>query len=104
MTAFCRATQPGAAPERRGSQPPDVTVALGEALMGPKMLVMAVISPVMVATIVAGVVLLAEPLEPYHILCTLLIVAGVVGISVSGMRGPRPLDPKRPPAAGGKAS
>lgn len=55
-------------------------------------------------SIVAGVVLLAEPLEPYHILCTLLIVAGVVGISVSGMRGPRPLDPKRPPAAGGKAS
>ena len=37
-----------------------VTVALGEALMGPKMLVMAVISPVMVATIVAGVVLAAH--------------------------------------------
>jgi NADH-quinone oxidoreductase subunit J len=47
-------------PERRGSPPPDVTVALGEALMGPKMLVMAVISPVMVATIVAGVVLAAH--------------------------------------------
>jgi NADH-quinone oxidoreductase subunit J len=47
-------------PARRGSPPPDVTVALGEALMGPKMLVMAVISPVMVATIVAGVVLAAH--------------------------------------------
>jgi NADH:ubiquinone oxidoreductase subunit 6 (subunit J) len=47
-------------PERRGSPPPDVTMALGEALMGPKMLVMAVISPVMVATIVAGVVLAAH--------------------------------------------
>lgn len=47
-------------PERRGSPPADVTAALGEALMGPKMLVMAVISPVMVATIVAGVVLAAH--------------------------------------------
>ena len=47
-------------PERRGSTPLDVTAALGEALMGPKMLVMAVISPVMVATIVAGVVLAAQ--------------------------------------------
>ncbi|WP_134773241.1 NADH-quinone oxidoreductase subunit J [Ornithinimicrobium flavum] len=47
-------------PTRRASPPPDVTVALGEALMGPKMLVMAVISPAMVATIVAGVVLAAH--------------------------------------------
>ena len=47
-------------PERRGGPPADVTRALGEALMGPKMLVMAVISPVMVATIVAGVVLAAH--------------------------------------------
>lgn len=47
-------------PARRGAPPPDLTVALGEALMGPKMLVMAVISPVMVATIVAGVVLAAH--------------------------------------------
>lgn len=47
-------------PARRGSPPLDVTVALGESLMGPKMLVMAVISPVMVATIVAGVVLAAH--------------------------------------------
>ncbi len=46
-------------PARRGVPPADVTVALGEALMGPKMLVMAVISPVMVATIVAGIVLAA---------------------------------------------
>ncbi|HZJ39494.1 MAG TPA: NADH-quinone oxidoreductase subunit J [Demequina sp.] len=40
-----------------GSPPPaeDVTVALGEALMGSKMLAMVVLSPVMVATIVAGV-------------------------------------------------
>ena len=47
-------------PARRGGPPADVTRALGEALMGPKMLVMAVISPVMVATIVAGVVLAAH--------------------------------------------
>jgi NADH-quinone oxidoreductase subunit J len=47
-------------PERRGSPPPDVTRALGEALMGSKMLVMAVVSPVMIATIVAGVVLAAH--------------------------------------------
>ena len=44
-------------PGRRGGVPSDVTVALGEQLMGPKMLAMAVISPVMVATIVGGVVL-----------------------------------------------
>jgi NADH-quinone oxidoreductase subunit J len=47
-------------PTRRGAPSPDVTAALGEALMGPKMLVMAVVSPVMVATIVAGVVLAAH--------------------------------------------
>jgi NADH-quinone oxidoreductase subunit J len=47
-------------PSRRGVPPVDVTRALGEALMGPKMLVMAVISPVMVATIVSGVVLAAH--------------------------------------------
>ncbi|WP_293003942.1 NADH-quinone oxidoreductase subunit J [Mycobacterium sp.] len=47
-------------PSRRGAPPPDVTVALGEELMGPKMLAMAVISPVMVATIVAGIVLAAH--------------------------------------------
>lgn len=47
-------------PQRRGSPPADVTVALGDALMGPKMLAMVVISPVMVATIVGGVVLAAH--------------------------------------------
>ncbi|EME67229.1 hypothetical protein G352_01282 [Rhodococcus ruber BKS 20-38] len=44
-------------PARRGAPPADVTRALGEELMGPKMLAMAVISPVMVATMVAGIVL-----------------------------------------------
>lgn len=47
-------------PSRRGAPPQDVTVALGEELMGPKMLAMAVISPVMVATIVGGIVLAAH--------------------------------------------
>ena len=47
-------------PARRVAPPAEVTRALGEELMGPKMLVMAVISPVMVATIVAGVVLAAH--------------------------------------------
>ena len=47
-------------PDRQGSPPADVTAALGEELMGPKMRAMAVISPVMVATIVAGVVLAAH--------------------------------------------
>ena len=44
-------------PSRHGAPSPDVTAALGQALMGSKMLVMVVVSPVMVATIVAGVVL-----------------------------------------------
>lgn len=47
-------------PSRRGTEPADTTAALGEALMGPNMLVMGVISPVMVATIVAGIVLAAH--------------------------------------------
>jgi NADH:ubiquinone oxidoreductase subunit 6 (subunit J) len=47
-------------PARRGSAAPDVTEALGEALMGPKMLVLVVMSPVMVATIVGGVALAAH--------------------------------------------
>ncbi len=46
-------------PTRSGEPAPDVTAALGEALMGPKMLVMVAVSPVMVATIVAGVALAA---------------------------------------------
>jgi drug/metabolite transporter (DMT)-like permease len=44
-------------------------------------------------SIVAGVVILSEPLEPYHILCTLLIVAGVIGISISGMKSSRTASP-----------
>lgn len=44
-------------PARHGSPADDVTRSLGEALMGSHMLVMAVVSPVMVATIVAGVCL-----------------------------------------------
>lgn len=35
-------------------------------------------------SIVAGVVILGEPLRWYHILCTLLIITGVVGLSLSG--------------------
>ncbi|MGA8209118.1 MAG: NADH-quinone oxidoreductase subunit J [Nocardioidaceae bacterium] len=46
-------------PERLGAVPRDPTAALGRALMESKMLVMVVVSPVMVATIVAGVVLAA---------------------------------------------
>ncbi|MHA7653697.1 NADH-quinone oxidoreductase subunit J [Mycobacterium sp. ML4] len=44
-------------PARRGTPPKDLTFTLGEELMGSSMLAMTVISPVMVATIVAGVVL-----------------------------------------------
>jgi NADH:ubiquinone oxidoreductase subunit 6 (subunit J) len=47
-------------PARHRTPPADATSALGEALMGPHMLAMVVISPVMVATIVAGVVLAAD--------------------------------------------
>lgn len=44
-------------PTRRGTPPAHLTAALGRALMGDHMLVMIVFSPVMVATIVGGVVL-----------------------------------------------
>jgi NADH:ubiquinone oxidoreductase subunit 6 (subunit J) len=44
-------------PDRRGTPAPDLTVALGEAVMGPKMLVMMTVSPVLFATIVAALVL-----------------------------------------------
>ena len=44
-------------PQRRGAASEDLTRALGLEIMGEKMLVMAVLGPVMVATIVAGVVL-----------------------------------------------
>ncbi len=47
-------------PVRSGAPTADTTRALGEALMGSKMLVMAVISPVMVATIVAGLVIASK--------------------------------------------
>ena len=47
-------------PERRGAPPEHLTRALGLEIMGEKMLVMAVVGPVMVATIVAGVVLAAH--------------------------------------------
>ena len=44
-------------PSRRGAPGADVTAALGEALMESHMMVMIAMSPVMVTTIVAGVVL-----------------------------------------------
>ncbi|MFB4316052.1 NADH-quinone oxidoreductase subunit J [Actinomadura sp. 21ATH] len=44
-------------PERRGVPPPDPTRALGEAIMGPKMLVMMVIGAAILATMIASVVL-----------------------------------------------
>ncbi|MFE9657237.1 NADH-quinone oxidoreductase subunit J [Micromonospora sp. NPDC006431] len=47
-------------PTRRGAPAPDVTAALGEELMGPKMLVMTGVGAVMAVTIVAGVVLAAH--------------------------------------------
>lgn len=45
---------------RHGKPAADVTSALGEALMGPQMLVMVVVSPVMVSTIVSAIVLAAR--------------------------------------------
>jgi drug/metabolite transporter (DMT)-like permease len=36
-------------------------------------------------SIVAGVIVLGEPLEFYHILCTVLIIIGVVGLSMPSM-------------------
>lgn len=44
-------------PARRGSPPPDVTRALGEAIMGSKMLVMLTVSPLLFATMVAAITL-----------------------------------------------
>ncbi|TFV61819.1 NADH-quinone oxidoreductase subunit J [Geodermatophilus sp. DF01-2] len=46
-------------PARRGTPAPDLTVALGEAIMESKMLVMMTVSPVLFATIVAALVLAA---------------------------------------------
>jgi drug/metabolite transporter (DMT)-like permease len=36
-------------------------------------------------SIVAGVLMLGEPLQPYHIVCTVLIITGVVGLSLPSM-------------------
>lgn len=47
-------------PERTGSAPADVTLQLGEGIMGTKMLVMLTISPVLFTTIVAALVLAAS--------------------------------------------
>ncbi len=40
-------------------------------------------------SIVAGVMILHEPLYWYHILCTALIITGVIGVSISGMKKER---------------
>ncbi len=44
-------------PARRGAAPADATRALGEAIMGPKMLVMVAVSAVLFATMVSALVL-----------------------------------------------
>lgn len=44
-------------PQQRGSPGPDTTAALGEAIMGPKMLVMIAVSALLFATIVAALTL-----------------------------------------------
>ncbi|MDD3170127.1 MAG: DMT family transporter [Eubacteriales bacterium] len=36
-------------------------------------------------SIVAGVIVLGEPLAPYHIICTILIIVGVIGLSMPSM-------------------
>jgi len=51
-------------PERTGSPAVDLTVSLGEAIMGSKMLVMLTVSPILFATIVAALVL-ANPRGRY---------------------------------------
>lgn len=42
-------------------------------------------------SIIAGTIFLSEPLQPYHIICAGLIVAGVVGISLSGSKQQNPV-------------
>lgn len=37
-------------------------------------------------SLIAGVVVLKEPLHPYHILCTVLIIIGVAGVSIAGKK------------------
>ena len=51
-------------PSRRGSPAAELTMALGEAVMGEKMLVMLTVSPVLFATIIAALVL-ATPTGRY---------------------------------------
>ncbi len=51
-------------PARIGAPAADLTSSLGEAIMGPKMLVMLTISPVLFATIIAGLVI-ANPRGRY---------------------------------------
>ncbi len=36
-------------------------------------------------SIIAGVIVLGESLRPYHIICTILIIAGVIGLSMPSM-------------------
>lgn len=40
-------------------------------------------------SIVAGVLVLGEPLLWYHILCSILIIVGVIGVSVTGGKDPK---------------
>ncbi|MFC4908185.1 NADH-quinone oxidoreductase subunit J [Actinomadura gamaensis] len=47
-------------PHREGAPPPDPTRALGEAVMGPKMLVMMVVGVAILATMIASVVLATD--------------------------------------------
>ncbi len=47
-------------PDRQGQPPPDVTFALGEALMGSKMLVMLIIGIALFATLIGSVVLATD--------------------------------------------
>lgn len=43
-------------------------------------------------SIIAGVVVLGEPLHAYHIICTVLIIIGVVGLSLSGRQKEEKID------------
>ncbi|MBT1003895.1 NADH-quinone oxidoreductase subunit J [Paenarthrobacter sp. DKR-5] len=52
-------------PARRGAPAPDLTVSLGEAIMGNKMLVMLTVSPLLFATLVSALVL-ANPRGRYR--------------------------------------
>jgi len=42
-------------------------------------------------SIIAGTILLSEPLQAYHIICAGLIITGVVGISLSGNKQQNPI-------------